>query len=400
MAGTLRVAVVGTQASTSPSDVTGTAVPILTVRFRVLSAAADNYTHSGVLQLTALELLNQGSYRFVVNATAQIDDARGGSQTAGQLTVERIVSAGYLAHTELADLVNTAALSGRPVAHDIGVVEVFSRAATGAADASFSCSSANTTRLRTPDSDLMLSGCAPMLSGEEADGGTVSVLLPALSLSLPLRVWYPISATVSIADGLLHRISGAGGLSSVYQSTDVVVLATFGGEGLAPVVDVDVSSLVTLSVANSSVASLDADLVLHGLSAGSTTLRVSSAPMLSVQSSVTVSDTSVELSQLQVLLVTGVAWQTAAPHTVALSMTPASGPSLGSFGAVVQLEQRLASEGDVAQVLALALTLALAVALTRTRTRTLTLTLTLTWPRSTCTRRSRTARRSRCRPPR
>ena len=240
-------------------------------------------------------------------------------------------------------------------------------------------------------------GCTLVLSGREVGGGTASVLLPALSLSLHMRVWYPINATVSIGDGQLHRISGVGGLSSVYQSTDVVVLATFGGEGLAPVVDVDVSSLVTLSVANSSIATLDSDLRLHGLAAGSTILSVSSAPMLSVQSSITVSDTPVELSQLQVLLVTGVAWQAAAPHTVALSMTPASVPWLGSFGAVVQLEQRLASEGDVAEVLALALTLALAVALTRTRTRTLTLTLTLTWPRSSCTPRSRTARRSRCR---
>ena len=56
-----------------------------------------------------------------------------------------------------------------------------------------------------------------MLSGSEAGGGSVSVLLPALSLTLPMRVWYPISATVSIADGLLNRISGAGGISSVYQ---------------------------------------------------------------------------------------------------------------------------------------------------------------------------------------
>ena len=61
------------------------------------ATAADNRTHSGVLNLTALELLNQGSYRFVENAAAQIDDARGGSQASGQLTVERLVSAGYLA---------------------------------------------------------------------------------------------------------------------------------------------------------------------------------------------------------------------------------------------------------------------------------------------------------------
>ena len=56
-----------------------------------------------------------------------------------------------------------------------------------------------------------------MLSGSEVGGGSVSILLPALSLTLPMRVWYPISARVSIADGLLNRISGAGGLSSVYQ---------------------------------------------------------------------------------------------------------------------------------------------------------------------------------------
>ena len=52
------------------------------------------------------------------------------------------------------------------------------------------------------------------------------------------------------------------------------------------------------------------------------------------------SDTVVELSELQVLLVTGVAWETAAPATVALM------PASASFGVVMQLEQQLASEGD------------------------------------------------------
>jgi hypothetical protein len=219
-AGTLRVAVVGTQASTSLSDVTGTAVPLLTARFRVLSGAADNYTHGGVLNLTALELLNQGSFRFVENAAALIHDARGGRQTAGQLAVERVVSAGHLAHTALADIVNTAVLSGSASQRSVGVLEVFSRAATGAADASsaFSCNSSDTAVLGTYVSESGTpAGCTLVLSGNEAGGGSVSVLLPALSLTLPMRVWYPISATVSIADGLLNRISGAGGISSVYQ---------------------------------------------------------------------------------------------------------------------------------------------------------------------------------------
>ena len=45
---------------------------LLTARFRVLSGATHNHTHSGVLRLTALELLNQGSFRFVENATAEV----------------------------------------------------------------------------------------------------------------------------------------------------------------------------------------------------------------------------------------------------------------------------------------------------------------------------------------
>ena len=101
-AGTLRVAAVGTRASTAPSDVSGTAVPLLTVRFRVLGTATHDHTHDNMLGLTALELLNQGSYRFVENAAAQINDARGGVQTAGQLTVERVLSAGRLQTTAAA----------------------------------------------------------------------------------------------------------------------------------------------------------------------------------------------------------------------------------------------------------------------------------------------------------
>ena len=56
------------------------------------------------------------------------------------------------------------------------------------------------------------------------------------------------------------------------------------------------------------------------------------------------SDTAIELSELQVLLVTGVAWETAAPATVALI------PASASFSAVLQLEQQLTAEGDAAQV--------------------------------------------------
>ena len=115
--------------------------------------------------------------------------------------------------------------SGSAVERSVGVVEVFSRAGTGAADASsaFSCNSTNKAVLGTYVSGSGTpAGCTLVLNGSEVGGGSVSVLLPALSLTLPMRVWYPISATVSIADGLLNRISGADGLSSIYQVSKVV----------------------------------------------------------------------------------------------------------------------------------------------------------------------------------
>ena len=93
-AGTMTVAVVGTQSSTALADVTGTSISLLTLTFSVSSGA--NRTHAPVLSATALEFLNQGNFLFVSNQQAQINDARGGAQTDGQLTVEPVAVVGHL----------------------------------------------------------------------------------------------------------------------------------------------------------------------------------------------------------------------------------------------------------------------------------------------------------------
>jgi hypothetical protein len=339
-AGTLRVAVVGTQSSTSLADVTGTSVLLLTATFRVRSDAAENYTQSSAVTLTALEFLNQGNFLFVENAGAQINDARGGNQTSGQLAVERLVTVGHVVLTDVADIINTAALSGSAVQRNVGVVAMYSRAATGSADvsAAFTCSSTDMAALGT-------SGRTLALSGAETRGAAVSVRVSstgsgALLSTLPMRVWYPTSAIISLSDAVLNRISS----STAYQSTDLTVFATFGGANLTSIELVDVTSLVSVSIEDSSIVALDAESNLRGLAAGSTMLTVSSSPSLSVQTSVTVSDAAVELTALQVFLVTGVAWQTAAPAMVA--QVPAS----SSFTAVAQLQHLLNAEGDVAKV--------------------------------------------------
>ncbi len=188
-AGTLQVAVVGTQAShgpgpspfhphpcppstpllaqatTSLSDVTGTAVLLLTATFRVRSGAAESHNCTNAVALTALEFLNQGNFLFVENAAAQINDARGGAQSEGQLSVEQVVPVGQRAHSDSVDIVNTAALSGSAVQRSVLVTEFYSRAATGAADvtADFSCSSSDAAVLGT-------SGCTLQLDGNETGG--------------------------------------------------------------------------------------------------------------------------------------------------------------------------------------------------------------------------------------
>ena len=67
----------------------------------------------------------------------------------------------------------------------------------------------------------------------------------------------------------------------------------FGGAGLTPAEDIDVTALVSVDVGDGSIVVLDQDHSLTGLAPGSTTLALSAAP--SVQATVTVSDTHVEL---------------------------------------------------------------------------------------------------------
>ena len=339
-AGTLRMAAVGTQAGISLADVTGTSVLLITAKFRVRSDAPEDDTQSTAVTLTALELLNQGGYRFVHNAETQFHDAREGSQISGQLAVERLVTVGHVVHTDVADIVNTAALSSIAVQRSVGVVALYSRAAAGAADvsAAFSCSSTDAAALGT-------SGCTLALSGAETRGAAVSVRVSntgsgLLLSTLPMRVWYPTNAIISLSDAVLNRISS----STAYQSTELTVFATFGGDSLTPTELVDVTSLVSVSIGDNSIVELDSESNLRGLAAGSTMLSVSSSPSLSVQTSVTVSDAAVELTALQVFLVTGVAWQAAASAMVA--QVPAS----YSFTAAAKLQHLLRAEGDVAKV--------------------------------------------------
>ena len=94
------------------------------VVFRVRTDAHDDMTHD-VINVTAVQLLNQYTFLFVQDEPAYIHDMRDGKHTTGQLTVERDVVVGHLTQTSSTDMVNTG--SHRKSIHHINVFEIHSQ---------------------------------------------------------------------------------------------------------------------------------------------------------------------------------------------------------------------------------------------------------------------------------
>lgn len=65
-------------------------------------------------------------------------------------------------------------------------------------------------------------------------------------------MWFPVQVRVVATDYILNKfetpaMAAQACTRPLYQSTPLSVLADFGGEGLEPIVDVDISGISTLS---------------------------------------------------------------------------------------------------------------------------------------------------------
>ncbi|KAK3242510.1 hypothetical protein CYMTET_47799 [Cymbomonas tetramitiformis] len=307
--GVVNVVVSRLSSSTTDADVTGTAVTLFTVTFSLVSSATVG-TSSNVLSLSAYSMVTTANVEFASQKIGQVDDAHGGAQTQGQLTVTELAQVGIYAYAAQAELFNTAYLDGTDVTSSITVKRVYNK--YGESDTTTTAA----TCLGLADATVAtLSSCDMVLTSSQSAGESslsVSVTDGTYSTSVRFRVWFPSSITVMADDAELNAVTGAKQASScsssLYQGTELAATATWGGSGLTSVANVDVTCLVSFESSDSGVASVSGTTAT-GIALGTATVSISGgASGLSASTSVTVTDTVVTVSVLSAVLVTGATW--------------------------------------------------------------------------------------------
>ena len=100
----------GPRSGASDAAITGNDVAIATLSFTVRNGvAAAIYTD--VMSLDVTQMVNSYSIAFGAGIAGQINDARGGARTSGQLEVAQVAFVGLFAYTQHNELVNTAPLT-------------------------------------------------------------------------------------------------------------------------------------------------------------------------------------------------------------------------------------------------------------------------------------------------
>ncbi|KAJ1626336.1 hypothetical protein T492DRAFT_878666, partial [Pavlovales sp. CCMP2436] len=346
--GQISITVIDVASGTTDAQVTGTNVLLMSVRFRV-KASASAGTHTGALSILALTMNSTNSAQFLPATPGIVLDHRDGSHSSGQLAVEAVAASGAHAYAASAELVNTAPLTGEAVKTQVTVVEHYNRAATTSATAAtsaYACSSTNTSVFDVDAASCLVSLTPAQMHGSAAVSVAVSSASGPVGTTALLRVWFPVAASLRISDSSLQRVEGLHRIGACkqpgHQTGELTLVADFGGEGLATVSDLDVTSLATFASSNAAVASVSGAMVT-GLSAGVVNVTLGNGATAGASTAVDVSSSSVS-ANLTAVVVTSVSWITQPPSTV-----PAT-PADFSFTASSQIAQELKLEGDSAGV--------------------------------------------------
>ena len=284
--------------------------------------------------------------------------------------IEKTREIGVLAYAEQAALVNTAALNGGAVAVTIRALSLYNRAAQRSAPAPpYTC---NVTELAVgsavhPNSGgeapsaTAASSCSVVLDQHATRGGALEVGVASRERSagalVHIHVWYPVSVSVRIADTRLQRVGGVAAAArrchhppGAYQATDVSAAASFGGDGLETVSDLEVTALVSFMTGNDTVARMRGATVL-GLHPGATWVAASVAAagrIALADAAVTVHDEVVSVARLSAVVVTGVVWTVPPPPVVPWA------PATSTFTSQARFDQSLSAEGATGDVIAIA----------------------------------------------
>eukprot|EP00899_Mesostigma_viride_P002396 jgi/Mesvir1/12157/Mv00404-RA.1 len=319
----------------------GDNIALLDLVFRVVGGATPG-ARGNAVNGTLRSFVDFFAKSFAENVAAQVNDGRGGAQNTGQVTVAQNQLRGIYAVADEAELFNTAKLNGQPVSTGFTVRQVFSNTAdVTAPDNDVLCS------MPAPDFlvGLLTSGCDFVVDDSHTRGAAlvpVTLRLAGFQVSVPLRVWFPLSGQVVADDPLLNAIDGLLDAETctrqVYQTTRLRLITTWGGTGLTPRTDVDVTLLVDFGSSGASVTIAGDEAT--GFQIGSALVGVPVFPA-AVPVNLTVVNAIVLVTRLDLVAATGASWFPIE--------NPASNPA-AILTPRVEIVQRLNAEGLAAYV--------------------------------------------------
>jgi hypothetical protein len=346
-AGMVSFSVTGKSSSTTDAAVTGTAISVLQVSFQVRSTAPGGSSPT-TLSCMVNDMINTGTLTFVSQSAASVGDDRDGWHGSGRMTIALALPIGMYAYAASAELFNTAAFTGVPVSTLITTMVVYGTPNANVLDATAAAAGlAGTCSLRDASHVSVLTvasttaGCtASTLATANTGAAAVPLLLAAGSFSFSgilLRVWAPISANLFASDYTLSPVEGAmrpgACSSSLYQSAQLQLMATFGGDGLDSTTPLDLTCTpgVSFASSNSNVLTISGVTAI-GISPGAVYVSTGSVSVHIIVASSPV----VTISSLATYLLTGATW-VGVPTSVPLS-------SSASFTASTSVVQSLTAE--------------------------------------------------------
>ena len=270
------------------------------------------------------------------------------------LHIGTVPTMGIFAFAENQDLVNTAAISGVQVQSRISTKAVRHLSPNVPALSCLEDVSSQAICSNQVSAVLSLDGCTIVLDGSETDGSAASRVLVAfeeLAVSVWFRIFVPrLPVSLHTIDSSLESISGwleTGCQRNMVQSTGIRASVAFEAGGLSYTADVSELMSGRYHSTEPSIAQVSATGMVHGISSGHTTI-VASGPFGQQlgSTSLEVNTThTVEVSSLELVVLSGLQLRVATPSSTAVTGSP--------IGLTVEaVTSQLRFEGDGTDVIA------------------------------------------------
>ena len=336
----LRVVSVGLKTGQAVSDTQGLGVSVGTVRW-TMKAGITAQTFNKAIWGTVNTMVNEGTHDYVLNTAVQFEHLEG-SGADGTLVVIQPSVTGIYSFLDQAEVLNTAFFSGVDQAYNMTVMRVWDRAtkADSVTDSTVSCLSDFNAAAQADD---RVGGCTVKVLTGSNDGyrTTITANADGFTSTAPFTTYFPLERAIMVDDEVLNPIKGAKQVGncgrSLYQKSMIRVKATYGGNGLTSLPDIDVTCSSFFVSDRPEVASVSGRVVT-GISQGNVTISFTGGSSdLVGTATVMVGGPEVNVTKLETVLPNRAQW------SAFLSPEPVMNQN---YTARVTIEQSLKFDGD------------------------------------------------------